>query len=126
MFLLVFGVLNVTNWLNDMRNHGCTGHELSWLLSVVIPVGCGAASGEAGWASTLVMSLPAWATSWVSSRVFTLSWTYELEEYGSAYVMYLILVYFGHALRITVLLPISKRLRHKAHAVPGETCAVGE
>jgi hypothetical protein len=107
--VLVFGVLNTANWLNGLRNHGCTGHELTWLLFAVIAVGCGAATAEAGWASALVLSLPIWITC----CGFLRSWIDRLVEYGSVYVTYLISVYLGCALRCAVLVPISTRLRRK-------------
>ena len=117
--VLVFGLLNVANWLNGMRNHGCTGHELTWLRWIGIAVCCGVASQEAPWVSAIVMCLPAWVTS------FRFASSCRLEEYGSAYVVHLILVHFGYALRHAVFLPISKGLWGEGHDMPGAASTAG-
>jgi len=117
--VLVFGLLNVANWLNGMRNDGFTGYELTWLRWIAIAVACGVASSDAPWASAIVMSLPAWAISYTNSLRFRLPF-YWLEEYGSVYVVHLILVTFGYVLRLAIFLPMLRGLRGESRDMQGE------
>lgn len=54
----IVGFINASHWCWNAKQAGCTGHEMSILMSFAIPVGAGLLSFDPSWYIALVMVLP--------------------------------------------------------------------
>jgi hypothetical protein len=90
---LVFGLLNVANWI---MNTGRTGVGVRCLLVLAIPFASGMAVTEAPWFVALIMALPVLRAIGLLPYGLAVS----LILYVLVFVVYFALVYAGYALRV--------------------------